>query len=78
MAQITTDNESVRFHACERFLRCSTVAVDDDSQHRNATSHEGHRVVYVNPVNMSIDVWADYLADTAMRLKAGEKINNLV
>jgi DNA cross-link repair 1C protein len=78
MAQITTDNESVRFHACERFLRCSTVAVDDDSQHRNATSHKGHRVVYVNPVNMSIDGWAEYLVATSTRLEAGEKINNLV
>ncbi|KAF8810458.1 hypothetical protein BYT27DRAFT_7186533 [Phlegmacium glaucopus] len=50
----TRDPSSTRFHACKRFLRCSFVAVDNDtnSAYPNSTSHMGRRVVYINPVTM--------------------------
>ena len=74
---VTLDSASTRFHACERFNRCSFVAVEDDPGHLNATSTKGKRVVYVNPVNMDIDKWEEYMEDTKARLLSGEEINIL-
>ena len=76
----TRDPSSTRFHACERFHRCSFVAVDHDfdSEFPNSTSHMGKRVIYINPVTMESEKWDLYLKDTKTRLLAGEEINNLV
>ena len=40
----TLDPSSTRFHACERFHRCSFAAVDK-SAYPNPTSHMGKRVI---------------------------------
>jgi hypothetical protein len=36
------------------------------------------RVVYVNPVTMSIGAWDEYLESTRLRIRNGEEVNNLV
>ena len=75
---ITQDPSSTRFHACERFHRCSFVEVENDSSYRNATSSMGKRVIYVNPVTMGAENWNMYMAETKARLLSGEEVNNLV
>ncbi|KDR81002.1 hypothetical protein GALMADRAFT_153374 [Galerina marginata CBS 339.88] len=74
----TQDPSSTRFHACERFHRCSFVAVENDSTYSNAISTMGKRVIYVNPVTMGTATWSAYLEDTQSRLRSGEQINNLL
>lgn len=79
MKLITTrDPASTRFHACERFHRCEFVDVENDASYSNATSALGKRVVYVNPVTMSIEAWDEYLGTTKVRIRDGEEVNNLV
>jgi hypothetical protein len=79
MKFITTRNPaSTRFHACERFHRCEFVDVENDASYSNATSALGKRVVYVNPVTMSIEAWDDYLENTKARIRGNEEVNNLV
>ncbi|KAF9560789.1 hypothetical protein CPC08DRAFT_614997, partial [Agrocybe pediades] len=75
----TDDPGSTRFHACERFDRCSHVAVDDTGlDYSNATSRLGKRVVYVNPVSMDVQQWEEYQLETKMCISNGEEINNLL
>ena len=74
----TLDSSSTRFHACERFNRCSYVEVENNAGYTNATSAMGKRVVYVNPVTMGADDWSSYLEDTKHRLLDGDEVNNLV
>jgi len=79
MKLITTrDSSATRFHACERFHRCEFVDVENDASYTNATSALGKRVIYVNPVTMSIEAWDEYLETTKARIRAGEEVNNLV
>ncbi|KAF9528996.1 hypothetical protein CPB83DRAFT_853590 [Crepidotus variabilis] len=77
-AILTRDPSETRFHACERFHRCSFVDVQNDASYSNAVSSMGYRVVYVNPVNMSVDSWDTYVKDTKDRLLSGEEINHLL
>ena len=75
LASIITRNErSRRFHACERFNRCSEVEVNGRASHTCSGAH----VVYVNPVNMTRAAWASYLTETKQKLANGEEVNNLV
>ncbi|KAF8885084.1 hypothetical protein CPB84DRAFT_1788683 [Gymnopilus junonius] len=74
----TQDPSSTRFHACERFQRCTFVHVENDSTYSNATSAMGKRVIYINPVTMDISTWSAYLEEMRPRLLAGEEINNLL
>lgn len=91
LSSITTnDDETVRFHACERFSRCPMVDLGDydhlpengghrKPQTRQQRSKLGKRVVYVNPVSsMSKARWEIYQEDTRRRLAEGEEINSLV
>ncbi|KAI0685351.1 hypothetical protein BC835DRAFT_1421327 [Cytidiella melzeri] len=71
---ITRDERATRFHACERFSRCSEVQVDGRASHTNTGAH----VVYVNPVTMSTSAWVLYLRDTRQRLASGQQANNLL
>ncbi|KAL5501731.1 hypothetical protein ACEPAH_8991 [Sanghuangporus vaninii] len=57
---ITQDIKSTRFHACERFSRCDLVRNEDPC------------VVYINPVNMSVENWELYLVKTKTQLERGE------
>ncbi|KAL5482499.1 hypothetical protein ACEPAI_9093 [Sanghuangporus weigelae] len=59
-ALVTQDIKSTRFHACERFSRCDLVRNEDPC------------VVYINPVNISAENWALYLAKTKAQLERGE------
>jgi len=75
----TDDAGSTRFHACERFDRCSYVAVENNGMdYNNATSVKGKRVIYINPVNMDDGRWQDYMEETKERLLDGDEVKNLV
>jgi hypothetical protein len=79
MKLITTRSpSSTRFHACERFNRCEYVDIKNDASYSNATSALGKRVVYINPVTMSIEAWDEYLEITKARIRGGDEVNNLV
>ncbi|KAI0770085.1 hypothetical protein C8Q74DRAFT_1201832 [Fomes fomentarius] len=65
---ITTDEYTTRFHACERFERCDHVRVHGRESHTSGRQH----VVYVNPVNMDVESWARYLANTRELLRTGK------
>lgn len=71
---ITEEASSTRFHACERFDRCEHVKVDGRASHTASGTH----VVYINPVTMGAEKWAEYVADTKARLERGEEMHNLV
>ncbi|KAI0086911.1 hypothetical protein BDY19DRAFT_859766, partial [Irpex rosettiformis] len=71
---ITRDEGSTRFHACERFNRCSEVEVDGRASHTRSGAH----VVYVNPVSLSGVAWTSYLKETKQKLTSGEEVNNLL
>ncbi|THV06456.1 hypothetical protein K435DRAFT_743497 [Dendrothele bispora CBS 962.96] len=58
----TQDETESRFHSCERFERCSRVAVDD------------LEVVYINPVSsMTPQGWEAYLEATEKRIRDDPK-----
>ena len=57
-AAVTRDTNA-RFHACERYDRC-TVANNDQA-----------KLVYVNPVVMSSEKWTEYLTETNSKLSFG-------
>lgn len=71
---VTREETETRFHACERFDRCSQVKVDGRASHTAAGNH----VVYVNPVTMGQAEWQSYVRNTEDRLKSGETVNHLV
>ncbi|EEB93685.1 hypothetical protein MPER_07624, partial [Moniliophthora perniciosa FA553] len=65
----TTDPESTRFHACERFDRCHVVSVDQGDEELSDSAREKKRVVYVNPVSsMTPEIWENYQIATKERL----------
>ncbi|KAH7101295.1 hypothetical protein BKA62DRAFT_192624 [Auriculariales sp. MPI-PUGE-AT-0066] len=57
-----------RFHACERHDRCSSINFPPKTE----------SVVYVNPVDMTVERWETYQMDVQRRLKGGEALTNLV
>ncbi|KAH9980740.1 hypothetical protein BJV74DRAFT_85576 [Russula compacta] len=61
---ITPDASKTRFHACERFDRCTHANRDD--------------VVYINPVTMSKSKWDQYLALTESKLRAVQPVTVLL
>ena len=71
---LTRDEHATRFHACERFDRCSEIKVDGRATHTS----DGHHVVYVNPVTMSVAEWDSYVRDTEGRLQKAEPVHHLV
>jgi hypothetical protein len=83
---VTRDPLSTRFHACERFDRCEHVDTGHGDRNIDAAcklkhgviSKTGKRVVYVNPVGMSVDGWVNYVEETRRRIGDGETLNNLV
>lgn len=66
LLQSITRAEETRFHACEPTNRCGTIV-----------SNAGN-VVYVNPVEMSIEHWELYMAETMQSLLNGERLTNLL
>lgn len=78
----TRDAASTRFHACERFDRCSFVDVPPYDYGNKGTvappSKEGKKVVYVNAVNMSCACWEGYQAEIRRRVLRGENVDSLV
>ncbi|KAG2147457.1 beta-lactamase-like protein [Suillus bovinus] len=77
---VTRDVTSTRFHACERFERCSFVNVPNfDFQNDLAPrSTEGKKVVYVNPVAMGCAQWEGYRMDVRRRLAMGKDVDRLL
>ena len=64
---LTTDPTASRFHACERFDRCSEVA-----DVREATpSKTDDFVVYVNPNDMGLTRWQLYVHEMTSRIQSG-------
>ncbi|KAF8466527.1 hypothetical protein DFH94DRAFT_639281, partial [Russula ochroleuca] len=61
---VTLDASKSRFHACERFHRCS---------HANRDG-----VVYINPVTISKSKWDQYLALTESKLRATQPVTILL
>ncbi|KAF9234158.1 hypothetical protein BU15DRAFT_79341 [Melanogaster broomeanus] len=78
----TRDASSTRFHACERFDRCSFVdvpAYDFGVEGVTAPpSKEGKKVVYVNAVTMSCARWDAYKANVKRQVLTGENVNSLL
>ncbi|KAI6044737.1 beta-lactamase-like protein [Pisolithus marmoratus] len=78
----TRDPSSTRFHACERFDRCSFVDVPphECGVERITTplSMEGKRVVYVDPVTMGSAQWDRYKAEIKRHLLRGENVDSLL
>ncbi|TFY79804.1 hypothetical protein EWM64_g4208, partial [Hericium alpestre] len=66
---LTEDASSTRFHACERFDRCSQAA---------EPANNDRHVVYVNPVTMSADKWTVYFSETKAALRAGKRLDCLL
>ena len=75
---ITLDAASTRFHACERFARCSWVNVGVKNGGRGVVSVENTRVVYVNPVTAGNESWNLYSEEVKKALKEGSLVDNLV
>lgn len=84
MKSIITRDENTRFHACERFNRCSHVNMDgnvDRSSHAATTANKtvkGKHIVYVNPVTMGAASWTLYLKETREKFSKGEVVNVIV
>ncbi|KAH0832196.1 hypothetical protein J3R83DRAFT_13114 [Lanmaoa asiatica] len=78
----TRDAASTRFHACERFDRCSFVdvpAYDYGAKGASAPPRkEGKKVVYVNAVNMSCARWEEYQLGVRRRVLKGENVDSLL
>jgi hypothetical protein len=77
---VTRDATSTRFHACERFERCSFVNVPsfDFKNDLAPRSIEGKKVVYVNPVAMGCAQWEAYRMDVRRRLAMGKDVDRLL
>lgn len=65
-----TQNVNTRFHACERFDRCSNVARNIDIN--------GNVVVYINPAPLNAEKWSEYLKETKLKLSEGRYVKDLV
>ncbi|KIJ59654.1 hypothetical protein HYDPIDRAFT_140447 [Hydnomerulius pinastri MD-312] len=78
----TRDASSTRFHACERFDRCSFVDVPPyDFGAKGATappSKDGMRVVYVNAATISCARWENYKATVKRQVLTGETVDSLL
>lgn len=78
----TQDASSTRFHACERFDRCSFVDVppyDFGVEGCIAPpSKEGKRVIYVNPVSMDCVQWENYKIEVKRQVVRGKTVDSLV
>ena len=61
-----TQDTNARFHACERYDRCSVANADQT------------KLVYINPVVMSSEKWTKYLKETSNRLSFGFFPSSLV
>ncbi|KAI9430540.1 beta-lactamase-like protein [Lactarius indigo] len=61
---ITLDASKTRFHACERFNRCSHASADD--------------VVYINPVTIGKVKWEQYRLLTESKLRAAQPVTVLL
>ncbi|KAF8838244.1 hypothetical protein BDN67DRAFT_104631 [Paxillus ammoniavirescens] len=78
----TRDASSTRFHACERFDRCSFV--DVPPYHFGSVSavappsKEGKKVVYVNAMTMSCAGWETYKATIKRQVLTGENVDSLL
>ncbi|KIK82104.1 hypothetical protein PAXRUDRAFT_154539 [Paxillus rubicundulus Ve08.2h10] len=78
----TRDASNTRFHACERFDRCSFV--DVPPYHFGTMgavappSKEGKKVVYVNPMTMSCAGWETYKATIKRQVLTGEDVDSLL
>ncbi|KAG2144200.1 beta-lactamase-like protein, partial [Suillus clintonianus] len=77
---VTRDATITRFHACERYERCSFVDVPKfDFKNESAPrSIEGKKVVYVNPVTMGCAQWEGYRMDVQRRLAMGKDVDRLL
>ncbi|KAG1742254.1 beta-lactamase-like protein [Suillus paluster] len=77
---VTRDATSTRFHACERFERCSFVDVPpfDFKNDSAPRSMEGKKVVYVNPMTMGCAQWESYRVDVRSRLARGKDVDRLL
>ena len=73
-AIVTRDQEFTRFHCCERFDRCSYVALED----RTSLSKMGKHVVSINPVNIGSSVWETYIRSVKQSLSDGDDVKHLV
>ncbi|KAI0040827.1 hypothetical protein FA95DRAFT_1527241, partial [Auriscalpium vulgare] len=71
-AIVTENPAGTRFHACERFGRCSYVA-EPPSGTGQAT-----KVVYINPVTIGKVKWAQYLEQTTDKLRGGGSVDCLL
>ncbi|KIJ08475.1 hypothetical protein PAXINDRAFT_102543 [Paxillus involutus ATCC 200175] len=78
----TRDASATRFHACERFDRCSFV--DVPPYHFGSMgavaplSKEGKKVVYVNPMTMSCAGWETYKATIKRQVLTGVNVDSLL
>ena len=61
---ITLDPSKARFHACERFNRCSHASSED--------------VVYINPVTIGKVKWEQYCLLTESKLRSAQPVRVLV
>jgi DNA cross-link repair 1C protein len=73
-AIVTQDSTVTRFHACERFSRCSLV---EQAFAQEALAKTG-RIVYVNPVTMGSQSWDAYRQNVKTQLQSGKLVNVLV
>ncbi|KAJ8693504.1 hypothetical protein PTI98_008491 [Pleurotus ostreatus] len=64
----TRELGATRFHACERFDRCSEVSVNGAK----------HQIVYINPVSMDKHSWEAYQVETRSRIESGERVDCLL
>ncbi|KAG1766143.1 hypothetical protein EDD22DRAFT_878557, partial [Suillus occidentalis] len=76
---VTRDETTTRFHACERYERCSFVNVPnfDFKNDLAPRSIEGKKVVYINPAPMGCAQWEGYRMDVRRRLAMGKDVDRL-
>ncbi|KAF7309339.1 DRMBL domain-containing protein [Mycena indigotica] len=79
------DPAASRFHACERFDRCSFVAQAKPTENGGffndeveGRSSNGNNIVYVNPVTMSTERWEAYLRETRVALRMNQPVKTLL
>ena len=73
---VTRDPASSRFHACERFNRCSYATQTGSPS--GTVSGVCRRVVYINPVTMGNAVWDTYMRSVKAKLSDGDVVTSLV
>ncbi|KAG8718841.1 hypothetical protein FRC08_004265 [Ceratobasidium sp. 394] len=81
---LTCDASTTRFHACERFNRCSAVKIEVPQSTKRKTHRASiiyneptRRVVYINPSAMAEDAWKTYVAEIAGQLRGGQFVDTL-